>query len=73
MDHLRDEVSKFVKARQRDNPDWVAPLANRLRRPKPNEAEADIEDSAAPPAVARQILERSIRVLETQPSLADYL
>ena len=68
VDHLRDEVSKFVQTRQNESPNWIAPLAVRLRKPRPNEVEAEVQDSASPSAVARQILDSSIRVLQTRPS-----
>jgi hypothetical protein len=66
VDHLRDEVSKFVRTRQNEDATWIAPLAVRLRKPRPNEIEAEFQDSASPSAVARQILDDSIRVLQTR-------
>jgi hypothetical protein len=68
VDHLRDEVSKFVNARKNEDPKWIAPIAVRLRKPKPNEIEREFQDSASPSAVAREILDRSIRELETRSS-----
>jgi hypothetical protein len=73
VDHLRDQVSKFAEARHAVDPNWVAPLAVRLRQPKPNEVERPINDPAAPVAIARQILGDSIRVLEARQGLPDYL
>jgi AAA domain len=66
VDHLRDEVSKFVRARKREDPLWTAPLAVRLRKPRPNEIESDLQDSASPSALAREILASSIRDLQTR-------
>lgn len=68
VDHLRDEVSKFVVTRQHEDPAWIAPLAVRLRKPRPNEIEREFQDSASPSAVARQILDDSIRALQTRSS-----
>jgi serine/threonine protein kinase len=64
VDHLRDEVSKFVELRRNEDPDWIAPLAVRLRKPKPDEVEPQVQDPAYPSSVARHILERSVRLLE---------
>ena len=67
VDHLRDEVSKFAQSRQREDTDWIAPLAVRLRKARPNEVDADVQDSASPSAVARAILDKSIGLLQTRP------
>jgi hypothetical protein len=73
VDHLRDEVSKFVRARQEQDSAWIAPLAVRLRKPRPNEIEAEFRDSASPSAVAREILDHSIQVLQTRPTLTEHI
>jgi len=73
VDHLRDEVSKFVRARQREDPTWIAPLAVRLRKPRPNEIDAEFQDPAAPSAVAREILDDSIRVLQDRSCPAQHI
>ncbi len=73
VDHLRDEVSKFVRARQDQDSAWIAPLAVRLRKPRPNEIEGEFRDSASPSAVAREILDQSIRVLQARPSPTQHI
>ena len=64
VDHLRDEVSKFVESRRDEDSHWIAPLAVRLRKPKPGEVEPQVQDPSYPSSVARHILERSVRLLE---------
>ena len=73
VDHLRNEVSKFVSTSQKEEPSWLAPLAVRHRKPKPGDVEPEIQDPAYPSSVARQILDDSIRVLERRAEPADYI
>jgi hypothetical protein len=73
VDHLRNEVSKFVTASQKDQPSWLAPLAVRLRKPKPDEVEPEIQDPAYPSSVARQILDHSIQELERRVDPPEYI
>jgi hypothetical protein len=73
VDHLRDEVWKFVEARKNEHPQWIAPLAVRLRKPKPDEIAQEVQDPAYPSSVAREILDCSIRILESRPSSPEYI
>jgi hypothetical protein len=74
VDHLRDEVSKFVDERRRVDPEWIAPIAVRLRRWNAGDASNDAyRDPASPAAVARDMRAMISRVLVARSSPPDYI
>jgi hypothetical protein len=72
VDHLRDEVSKFITDRRKQEASWIEPLAVRLRKAKPGETGGG-DDSASPATVAKSVLSRCLTALENRESVGIHL
>jgi superfamily I DNA and/or RNA helicase len=59
--------------RRNEDADWIAPLAIRLRKPKPDEIQPAQSDAAYPSSVARQILDASVATLERRENPKGYI
>lgn len=76
VDHLRDQVQKFVNEMHRSDGAWVPPIAIRLRRLRPGDENIRRDagaDSASLPSVAGQILGKIADELEARSNPSAYI